>query len=45
MNAGKLVKEVQRVACGRAEIASLTRLGGVVPTLQDIHAEVRRLAK
>ncbi len=45
MNAGKLVREVQRVACGKTNIASLTRLGGVTPTQGDIAQELRRLAQ
>jgi 2-oxoglutarate/2-oxoacid ferredoxin oxidoreductase subunit alpha len=45
MNAGKLVREVQRVACGKTKIASLTRLGGVTPTQGDIVQELRRLAQ
>ena len=44
MNAGKLVREVQRIACGETSIESLTRLGGVVPTLTDIYNDVRRVA-
>jgi 2-oxoglutarate ferredoxin oxidoreductase subunit alpha len=43
MNAGKLVREVQRVACGQTKIVSLTRLGGVTPTQGDIMQELRRL--
>jgi 2-oxoglutarate ferredoxin oxidoreductase subunit alpha len=43
MNAGKLVREVQRVACGQTKIVSLTRLGGVTPTQSDIMQELRRL--
>ena len=45
MNAGKLVREVQRVACGKTKIASLTRLGGVTPTQGDILQELRRLTQ
>jgi 2-oxoglutarate ferredoxin oxidoreductase subunit alpha len=45
MNAGKLIREVQRVACGQTKIASLTRLGGVTPTQGDIAQELRRLAQ
>jgi len=45
MNAGKLVREVQRVTCGQTKIASLTRLGGVTPTQGDIAQELRRLAQ
>ncbi len=45
MNAGKLVREVQRATCGQTKIASLTRLGGVTPTQSDIVQELRRLSK
>jgi 2-oxoglutarate ferredoxin oxidoreductase subunit alpha len=45
MNAGKLIREVQRVACGQTKIASLTRLGGVTPTQGDIAQELRRLVQ
>ena len=45
MNAGKLVREVQRVVCGETKIASLPRLGGVTPTQGDIAQEIRRLAQ
>ena len=45
MNAGKLVREVQRVSEGRTKIASLTRLGGVTPTQGDIAQELRRLTR
>jgi 2-oxoglutarate ferredoxin oxidoreductase subunit alpha len=45
MNAGKLVREVQRVACGNTKIASLNRLGGVTPTQGDIAQELRRLTQ
>jgi 2-oxoglutarate ferredoxin oxidoreductase subunit alpha len=45
MNAGKLVREVQRATCCKTKIASLTRLGGVTPTQGDIAQELRRLAQ
>jgi len=43
MNTGKMVREVQRVACNHTKIASLTRLGGITPTLSDVYNELRRL--
>ena len=45
MNAGKLVREVQRAACWQTKIASLTRIGGVTPTQGDIAQELRRLVQ
>jgi 2-oxoglutarate ferredoxin oxidoreductase subunit alpha len=43
MNAGKLVKEVERVVCGKAEVASLAKVGGVLPLGREVLEEVRRL--
>jgi len=45
MNVGKLVKEVERVVCDRAEVASLAKVGGVLPLGREVLEEVRRLAK
>jgi 2-oxoglutarate ferredoxin oxidoreductase subunit alpha len=45
MNAGKLVREVQRAVCGQTKIASLTRIGGVTPTQSDVAQELRRLVQ
>ncbi len=45
MNVGKLVKEVERVVCGKAKVASLAKVGGVLPFGREILEEVRRLAK
>jgi len=45
MNAGKLVKEVERVVCGRAKVVSLAKVGGVLPLGREVLEEVRRLAK
>ncbi len=36
MNIGKIVKEVQRVAAGRVEVKSFSKLGGEMPTPQEI---------
>lgn len=44
MNVGKLVKEVERVVCGRAKVASLAKVGGVLPLGREVLEEVRRLA-
>lgn len=45
MNAGKLVKEVERVVCGKAKVTSLAKVGGVLPLGREVLEEVRRLAK
>jgi len=45
MNVGKLVKEVERVVCDRAEVVSLAKVGGVLPLGREVLEEVRRLAK
>lgn len=36
MNIGKIFKEVQRVAAGRVEVISFSKLGGEMPTPQEI---------
>jgi len=45
MNVGKLVKEIERVVCGKAKVASLAKVGGVLPLGREVLEEVRRLAK
>ncbi len=45
MNVGKLVKEVERVVCGKAKVASLAKVGGVLPLGREVLEEVRRLAE
>jgi 2-oxoglutarate ferredoxin oxidoreductase subunit alpha len=45
MAAEKMVREVRRAACGQTKVSSLTRLGGLTPTLRDIADEARRLAQ
>jgi 2-oxoglutarate ferredoxin oxidoreductase subunit alpha len=45
MNVGKLVKEIERVVCGKARVASLAKVGGVLPLGREVLDEVRRLAK
>jgi len=42
---GKLVKEVERVVCGKARVASLAKVGGVLPLGREVLEEVRRLAQ
>jgi 2-oxoglutarate ferredoxin oxidoreductase subunit alpha len=42
MNIGKLVREVERVVCGRATVASVAKVGGVLPTVDEIHGAIRR---
>jgi 2-oxoglutarate ferredoxin oxidoreductase subunit alpha len=44
MNVGKLVREVERVVCGRADVASVAKIGGVLPTVDEIHQALRRAA-
>jgi len=45
MNVGKLVKEVERVVCGKAKVASLAKVGGVLPLGREVLEEVRRLSQ
>ncbi len=42
MNVGKMVREVERVACGRAEIFSISKIGGVLPSVDEIYKGIRR---
>lgn len=44
MNVGKIVREVERVACGRAHVVSVPKIGGVLPTVDEIHQAIRRSA-
>jgi len=44
MNVGKMVKEVERVTCGRAEVVSLAKIGGVLPSVDEVHKAIRRAA-
>ncbi|UCH57771.1 MAG: 2-oxoacid:acceptor oxidoreductase subunit alpha [Candidatus Bathyarchaeota archaeon] len=44
MNVGKLAKEVERVACGRSKVASVAKIGGVLPTVEEIYGSIRRFA-
>ncbi|HUS78462.1 MAG TPA: 2-oxoacid:acceptor oxidoreductase subunit alpha [Patescibacteria group bacterium] len=41
MNVGKLVREVERVACGRAEVVSLSKIGGVMPSVYEVLKTIR----
>ncbi|MBD3173248.1 2-oxoacid:acceptor oxidoreductase subunit alpha [Candidatus Bathyarchaeota archaeon] len=43
MNFGKLVKEVERVVCGKCEVISLAKVGGVLPFSREILETIRRL--
>ncbi len=45
MNVGKLVREVERVVCGRARVLSVAKVGGVLPKVDEIHAGIRRAAR
>ena len=44
MNVGKLVKEVKRIVCDRAEVFSFSKIGGVLPTSDEIFKTIRRIA-
>ncbi len=42
MNVGKLVKEVERVVCGKAKVISLHKVGGQLPLSREILEAIRR---
>jgi 2-oxoglutarate ferredoxin oxidoreductase subunit alpha len=42
MNIGKLVREVERVACGQAKIVSLGKVGGQLPYTREVLDVIRR---
>jgi 2-oxoglutarate ferredoxin oxidoreductase subunit alpha len=42
MNFGKMVKEVQRNACDRANVVSHSKVGGQLPTASEILEEIKR---
>ena len=42
MNFGKLVKEVERVVCGKAKVFSLAKVGGQLPFSREIFETIRR---
>ena len=44
MNVGKLVREVERIVCGRAEVVSVAKIGGVLPSVDEIYQAIRRVA-
>ena len=44
MNVGKLVKEVERVVCGRANVVSLGKVGGQLPLAREVYETIRRNA-
>jgi len=44
MNVGKYVREVERVACGRADVHLLSRIGGVLPMVGEISQAIGRMA-
>ncbi|RJS89094.1 2-oxoacid:acceptor oxidoreductase subunit alpha [Candidatus Bathyarchaeota archaeon] len=43
MNLGKAVREVERAVHGRVEVTPLTRVGGVVPTVEEVYQAIRRV--
>ena len=42
MNVGKLVKEVERVVCGKANVVSLGKVGGQLPYAHEVLDIIRR---
>jgi 2-oxoglutarate ferredoxin oxidoreductase subunit alpha len=42
MNFGKIVKEVERVTCGKSKIVSLAKVGGQLPLSREIYDIIRR---
>jgi len=44
MNVGKMVSEVERVVCGRTKVVSVPKIGGVLPTVDEIHKAIRGAA-
>ena len=42
MNVGKLVKEVERVVCGKAKVVSLGKVGGQLPYAHEVLDTIRR---
>ncbi len=42
MNVGKLVREVERVVCGKAKVISLHKVGGQLPLSREILEAIRR---
>ncbi len=44
MNVGKMVQEVRRVVCGRANVFSVSKIGGVLPSVYEINQVIRRAA-
>jgi hypothetical protein len=41
---GKLVREVERIVCGRAEVVSIAKIGGVLPSVDEICQAIRGVA-
>jgi len=44
MNVGKLVREVERIVCGRAQVVSVAKIGGVLPSVDEIYQAIRGVA-
>jgi 2-oxoglutarate ferredoxin oxidoreductase subunit alpha len=44
MNVGKLVREVERIVCGRAQVVSVAKIGGVLPSVDEICQAIRGVA-
>lgn len=45
MNIGKLVLEVERVVGGNTKVISMSKIGGVVPSVQEILERIRRISQ
>ena len=41
MNMGKVVREVERVVCGRCEVSLVSKVGGVLPTVGEVYDAIR----
>jgi len=42
MNVGKVVREVERVACGRSRVISIPKVGGVLQSVDEVHGAIGR---
>jgi 2-oxoglutarate ferredoxin oxidoreductase subunit alpha len=45
MNLGQMVREVERVVAGKAQVVSVPRAGGTVHQVEDILARILELAR
>jgi 2-oxoglutarate ferredoxin oxidoreductase subunit alpha len=42
MNVGKIVREVERVACARSKVISIPKVGGVLQSVDEVHEAIGR---